>query len=255
MRQHTVQQGECLSSIAARYGFSDWRHIYTHPDNADFRDERPDPNVIFPGDRLVIPARTTRTESASSEQRHRFVRKGTKTLLRLQLQDEENRKLADTRYALEIAEQTLEGRSDDDGMIEVEIPADAERGRLLVWLPPRPARSDAEVLTVDYVDQADGQSAPASSSPAPSSDGEPDGQPREQMWEQTLLLGCLDPVGTIAGTQARLANLGFNPGPVDGIQGEMTEAAVRRFQRAHGLSIDGIAGPITRGELEKRHGC
>lgn len=35
----------------------------------------------------------------------------------------------------------------------------------------------------------------------------------------------------------------FDPGPVDGIYGQKTRQAVRNFQEARGLSVDGIAGP------------
>jgi uncharacterized protein (TIGR02594 family) len=46
--------------------------------------------------------------------------------------------------------------------------------------------------------------------------------------------------------QRQLAALGFDPGPVDGISGRRTIAAVMAFQRAHPpLAIDGIAGPKT----------
>jgi peptidoglycan hydrolase-like protein with peptidoglycan-binding domain len=33
--------------------------------------------------------------------------------------------------------------------------------------------------------------------------------------------------------------------PADGIYGRVTRRAVRRFQRAHGLTVDGVAGPRT----------
>jgi peptidoglycan hydrolase-like protein with peptidoglycan-binding domain len=49
--------------------------------------------------------------------------------------------------------------------------------------------------------------------------------------------------------QHRLARAGFTPGPFDGRYGQLTEAAVMRFQAARGLVVDGIAGPITRGVL------
>lgn len=45
--------------------------------------------------------------------------------------------------------------------------------------------------------------------------------------------------------QQALARLGFKPGPLDGIWGRQTAAAVREFQQSRGLVADGILGPIT----------
>jgi len=52
---HTVVQGEHLSSIAKKYGFSSYKTIWDHGQNADLKKKRQNPNVIFPGDRLFIP--------------------------------------------------------------------------------------------------------------------------------------------------------------------------------------------------------
>ena len=49
----------------------------------------------------------------------------------------------------------------------------------------------------------------------------------------------------VADVQTRLRELGYIPGPVDGIFGRMTEETVIRFQRDRGLTPDGIVGPIT----------
>jgi hypothetical protein len=45
--------------------------------------------------------------------------------------------------------------------------------------------------------------------------------------------------------QAQLKPLGFDPGPIDGIFGSGTDSAVRAFQRARGIGVDGIVGPQT----------
>lgn len=49
--------------------------------------------------------------------------------------------------------------------------------------------------------------------------------------------------------QKRLKSLGFNPGPLDGIKGKLTTAAIMSFQRTHMLQPDGIVGPKTRAVL------
>src|SRR6185503_7296332 len=49
--------------------------------------------------------------------------------------------------------------------------------------------------------------------------------------------------------QSTLAKAGFNPGPLDGISGPQTTAAVKAFQQANGLTPDGIVGPQTSAVL------
>jgi hypothetical protein len=55
-----------------------------------------------------------------------------------------------------------------------------------------------------------------------------------------------DPVRRL---QRALASVGVDPGPIDGIFGALTDAAVRAFQGSHGLQVDGIVGPDTWGAL------
>ena len=49
----------------------------------------------------------------------------------------------------------------------------------------------------------------------------------------------------VVALQARLAELGFTPGKVDGLHGPSTDSALRAFQAAVGLVPDGTVGPET----------
>lgn len=50
-------------------------------------------------------------------------------------------------------------------------------------------------------------------------------------------------------TQFRLQNLGFNPGPIDGIFGAKTQSAIRSFQKIRGLPQDGKVSTDLLAEL------
>ncbi|HBW36589.1 spore cortex-lytic enzyme [Desulfosporosinus sp. BICA1-9] len=54
--------------------------------------------------------------------------------------------------------------------------------------------------------------------------------------------------------QKKLIQLGYTLGKADGKFGSKTEAAVRRFQKEHGLRVDGLAGTQTIKELKRLTG-
>jgi len=53
----------------------------------------------------------------------------------------------------------------------------------------------------------------------------------------------------LAGLQVALRAHGLYLGPIDGVAGPRTVAAIRAFQRRSGLAVDGLAGPQTRRAL------
>lgn len=69
-----------------------------------------------------------------------------------------------------------------------------------------------------------------------------------------LELGAVDPVSEVSGVQARLNNLGFDCGPVDGIWGPKTETALCAFQIAEGLEPTGEPDQASRAKLLEKHG-
>lgn len=213
---HVVRQGECLSSIAKSYGFVDWRKIYDHPQNAGLKQKRPNPNVIYPGDDIFIPDQELKTEPRHTEKKHKFRLKTQKTLVRIVLKDGSFQPFAGKKYKLVVGDKTYEGRTGSDGLIHQAVVADEETGLLTAWLGD-------------------------------------DDSGMGYIWE--VRLGHLDPVKELTGIQARLNNLSFNCGEVDGIYGPHTQAAVEGFQKKYELKVDGIAGPITRSKLEEVHGC
>jgi len=130
MPDYNVKQGDCLSSIAARHGLF-WEKVWNHPKNARLKEQRKDPNVLYPGDVVFVPDKEKKEESGATEQRHRFRKKATPAKLRLELKHGEKPR-ANEPYTFEIDGQLFSGTTDDDGKLEHRIPPNAKRGKLLL---------------------------------------------------------------------------------------------------------------------------
>jgi N-acetylmuramoyl-L-alanine amidase len=205
MPVHCVQQGECLSTIATRYGVGGWQTLYDHPGNADLRKTRPNPNVLFPGDNVFVPEKgEPKRVDCSTEKRHRFTVKIPSTSLRVVLEDPDEQPLAGKKYIIKIGEKEIHGVTGADGLIKTEVPLNECSASLSAWL---------------YAEDTE----------------EPD-------FESELLIGHLDPVSTVSGIQARLKNLGFYC-DVDGDLGPQTEAAISRFREKNGMPTD-VEDPV-----------
>ena len=55
-----------------------------------------------------------------------------------------------------------------------------------------------------------------------------------------------------ADVQTKLRDCGFDPGPIDGVVGDRTQAAIKQFQRAHRLPENGQLDPDTQCALGYR---
>jgi hypothetical protein len=81
---YVVRAGDCLASIAYAHGHT-WATLWKHPDNADLKRVRKDPNVLLPGDRVTIPPVRQSITQRPTGARHRYVMKSTPARLNLEL--------------------------------------------------------------------------------------------------------------------------------------------------------------------------
>jgi N-acetylmuramoyl-L-alanine amidase len=121
-----------MASIAAKHRF-EWETLWNLPENADLKNARKDPYVLYPGDEVFIPDIRVQEIPCQTDKRHYFVLKNNSEQLRIVLTDEDDKPITGESYVLEIDDETrLEGQTDSSGAIKEAIPPDAVKGRLLV---------------------------------------------------------------------------------------------------------------------------
>lgn len=212
---HIVEQGEHLSQIAKLYGFPDYKILWDHPENADLKKLRKNPNILLPGDEVFVPDKEEKEESGSTDKRHTFVVDKEALKLRLVLEDIYEKPIAGAQCALLVGDQTFQLTTDGKGKLEQDIPLDAQEATLVI-------RGDQTPFQNEII---------------------------------PLKIGHLDPVEEISGQVARLNNLGYFPGRLDGSDADALKSAVEEFQCDHGLKVDGDCGPKTKAKLKEVHGC
>lgn len=192
---HVVEQGDCLHHLADRYGFEKWQSIYDHPDNAELRSARPNPELLYPGDRVFIPDRASKAEACATNRTHAFRVNRPKVKLHVFLTDDNKQPLKNVRYAVRARRFDVEGKTTSEGLVDQLVPASLSSTQLLVWL-------DDESETPDLA--------------------------------YTLQLGGLDPIDKVSGVRERLRNLGYRL-TGDDERSESMAAAIRAFRADHGL--------------------
>ncbi len=132
---YVVRSGDCLASIAFAHGHA-WSTLWRHPDNADLRRARKDPNVLSPGDRVTIPPVRQSVSHRPTGARHRYVLKTTPARLNLELRwGGEPR--AGEPYELRIGGQVRRGVLGSKGELSEPIVPDASAAVLVVGEGPR----------------------------------------------------------------------------------------------------------------------
>lgn len=121
--QHVVGAGDNLAAIAAKHGYRNWRLVWEHAGNARLREARPDPDLLFPGDTVVVPDPHRRSLSAPVDRRHVYVVSGRRRVLRVRLLDANGQPLAPQRVRIVIdGGEPIDRTTDGDGVVEVPAP-------------------------------------------------------------------------------------------------------------------------------------
>jgi hypothetical protein len=142
-----AQQGDCLSSIAQRFAFLNWRTIYDDPQNKGLRAARPNPNVLAPGDKVFVPQKQPRIEESPTGTRAVYRVLTTSTRLRIAF---EGKRVND--YELSVGGQTFTGQVSEGGLIDHLIPASATEGDLVLRPVDAPGHEDRWKILLGVLD-------------------------------------------------------------------------------------------------------
>lgn len=215
MPVHKVAQGECISSLACRFGLTP-AEIFDHPANAKLRAKRKNPDLLFPGDDVYLPDPERREEVCQTGRSHRFVVQPLLVEIRVVLQDIHGDPYPNRKFTLTGEGVQLSGKTDGSGLVQARVPATLESVMLAAWLYD-------------------------------------EGEPGEPDIEYELQVGHLDPEDTVSGMQSRLNNLGYRCS-VTGEMDEETRRAAARYRMAQDLAADeGDDSPAFRSGLAGRH--
>ena len=152
--QHVVQQGECLSSIAFRFGFFP-DTLWKHGENSDLRRKRKNPNALAPGDVLVIPEKELKEVAKQPEHRYRFRKKGVPAQLNLKVLNE-GEPVANQPFVLVVDGVSRSGTTDGQGGISVDIVPDARHAALTVGQGGAAIHYELELGHLDPIDTISG---------------------------------------------------------------------------------------------------
>jgi len=120
---HKVVRGDCISSLAVDHGLL-WQTIWEHPENAELRSLRKEPNILMEGDEIFIPEREDGEHSGATEKKHKFRLKNAPAMLRVRVL-RAGKAVADTKYTLVIDGAMRTGTTTGEGDIEEPIEPNA----------------------------------------------------------------------------------------------------------------------------------
>ena len=266
--EYTVGQGECIDSIAFEHGFfADT--VWDYSKNSDLKNRRKDPNILQPGDIVIIPELKIKEESCAAEKKHRFRRKGVPAKLTLVF------------YRPKPPEKKESGNSGSGGG-GGPLGSAPSAPSSLSSLTGSSAKADDESVYKDPAakEQKEPEMEPIANAPyileidGKTTEGQSDGNGKvelpfppharegnikfhsgtEQEISFPLSLGEMDPIDTIIGLRKRLYNMGYRCSPEGEELDPDLKDALMRFQKENGLKPTGEMDQGTKDKVVQVHG-
>jgi len=151
---YKVEQGDHMVKIAAKFGFGDFNTIWNHPNNADLKKKRENPNVLFPGDSLHVPDKKQKKESKPTDASHKFKAQRPKLLLKLVLKGIDRKPLANTKITLKVEGDSFDLTTDGNGALQQKVRPTAENGK--VFIKDLAVEATLKIGHLDPVDEVSG---------------------------------------------------------------------------------------------------
>lgn len=142
-------------SIAEDNGFL-WQTLWNHADNAGLKQLRENPNVLFPGDTVVIPDKQPRLENAATDQLHQYVKKSNLAQVRLRLLDVKRRPRPNVQYTATVDAVVSTGNTDDAGYITLAVAPNASQLKLTVKDGSRTEDYNLPLGSIDPIEELSG---------------------------------------------------------------------------------------------------
>jgi LysM repeat protein len=208
---YKVLQGDCMSSIAMKYGVLE-ETIWQFQQNSKLKSLRGSKIALLPGDLVHIPSIRKKIISSQTGKKISFVRKSIYTdfIMKFELN---NGPRNDQLVRVEVDNLSVgDFTTDGDGILKLTI------------------KADAKMVIVIFETDTHG------------------------LEKFEFSLGTIDPIDTVSGQKARLANLGFHYGDINDVDDSEFRQDILAFQIASRIEKTGSVDKVTQSKLEKLYG-
>jgi hypothetical protein len=131
-RIHKVRKGESVARVAQQYGIRGWKKLWEAPENEPLRKKRKNPNVIYPGDEIVVPGVDVCALERPINQVHRIIVSDATIDVKIRLRDRIETGLKDLEYEVsyshlgKLVTRPGAAKTGADGIIQETVPVGTE---------------------------------------------------------------------------------------------------------------------------------